>query len=43
MAITTSYSWHKGSIAFLNNAFTVGSQFGPAVSGNPAGDRFFAA
>jgi hypothetical protein len=43
MTVTTSYSWQKGSSFLLNNAFTVGNQFGPAVSGNLAGDRYFAA
>jgi hypothetical protein len=43
MAITTSYSWHDGTNSFLNNAFTAGNQFGPAVISNSAGDRYFAA
>jgi len=43
MAITTSYSWIKGTTSLLNNVLSAGSQFGPAVAGNPAGDRYFAA
>jgi Ca2+-binding RTX toxin-like protein len=43
MAITTSYSWEQGSSLLLNNAFSAGSQFGPAVAGNLAGDRYIAA
>jgi hypothetical protein len=43
MAITTSYSWIKGPTALLNDMFSAGSQFGPSVSGNLAGDRYFAA
>ena len=43
MAITTSYSWTKGTDPLLNNVLSAGSQFGAAVAGNPAGNRFFAA
>jgi hypothetical protein len=43
MAITTSYAWIKASDPLLNNVLSAGSQFGPAVAANPAGDRFFAA
>src|SRR5436190_1688740 len=43
MAITTSYTWTKGTSSLLNNVFSAGSQFGPAVIGNQTGDRYFAA
>ena len=43
MAITTSYSWISGTNSFLNDAFTAGNQFDPAVASNSAGDRYFAA
>jgi large repetitive protein len=43
MAITTSYSWELGSSLLLNDVSSAGSQFGPAVAGNLAGDRYLAA
>jgi Ca2+-binding RTX toxin-like protein len=43
MAITTSYYWETGADSLLNNVSSAGSQFGPAVAGNPAGDRYVAA
>jgi Ca2+-binding RTX toxin-like protein len=42
MTITTSYSWDKGPSTLLNVALGgVGSQFGPAVAANLAGDGYF--
>ncbi len=43
MAVTTTYSWFHGTNSLLNNVFTNGNQFGPAVTGNAAGDRYFGA
>src|SRR5689334_5536045 len=43
MAVTTTYYWSHGSNSVLNDGFTAGSQSGPAVIGNVAGDRHFAA
>ena len=43
MAITTSYNWEQGSSLLLNDISSAGSQFGPAVAGNLAGDRYIAA
>jgi hypothetical protein len=43
MTVITSYGWQKGESFLLNNASTVGNQFGPAVASNPAGNRYFAA
>jgi Ca2+-binding RTX toxin-like protein len=43
MAVTTSYDWIDGANSVLNDVFTAGDQTNPAVIGNSAGDRYFAA
>jgi hypothetical protein len=43
MAITTSYSWLYAGTSILSDIFTAGDQSNPAVIGNSAGDRYFAA